>query len=327
MQLLDIDRFKLINDSLGHDQGDELLVAIADCAARCGRTGEIVARFGADAFAIVTPRLTSPTRCRISPIAFGPAWRMGFGAGGERFAPTVSIGMVVATAGRHRGHRPAGRRHRDVPGEGTRPRSGRVVRPVSCADDVVATFEVERELRSAIADGQLRLAFQPVLDLETNTISSCEALVRWQHPDRGLLASRRVHPGRREVRSHRRRSDSGSCARRWRRSPAWPDGVHVAVNISPRQLAEPDLFAIGARHPRRVRRPAVAPRPRGHRERGHRRSDGGRPDDLGDPRARSPRRHRRLRHRIHVAVVPARLPRRRLEDRPELHRRPRRVRA
>ncbi len=242
VQLLDIDRFKLINDSLGHDRGDDLLVAVAEALRDLVGPGQIVARFGSDTFAVVIPGLTAPQQ--VSDLADQIRVRLcgGIRACGERFQPTVSIGMVIAMPGDT-----AVTALRDADTAMYRAKERGRDRAEwfdpSLHRDVVATFEVERELRAAIADGQLRLVFQPVLDLDTNTICSCEALVRWQHPERGELAPDEFIPVAEKtglivaLGTWVLREAVATVA-------TWPRSVHVAVNISPRQLAEPDLFTV-----------------------------------------------------------------------------------
>jgi EAL domain-containing protein (putative c-di-GMP-specific phosphodiesterase class I) len=106
----------------------------------------------------------------------------------------------------------------------------------------MASFQIERDLRDAIDDDQLSLVFQPVLDLETNQISSCEALVRWEHPVRGTLGPAEFIPVA---------EDTGLIIPlgRWALRHAlaaatrWPTEVQVAVNLSAAELAEPDVVA------------------------------------------------------------------------------------
>jgi diguanylate cyclase (GGDEF)-like protein/PAS domain S-box-containing protein len=242
VQLLDVDRFKLINDSLGHDHGDELLVAIADALRAMSAPGQLVARFGSDTFAIVTPNITAADQVRDIADRIRLSFADGVRTFGECFEPTVSIGMVVAAPGDT-----AVTALRDADTAMYRAKERGRDRAEwfdpSLRRDVVTTFEVERELRAAITDGDLRLVFQPVLDLETNVICSCEALVRWQHPERGELGPDEFIPVAEEtglivaLGVWVLREALANVAR-------WPNAVHVAVNISPRQLAEPDLFAV-----------------------------------------------------------------------------------
>jgi diguanylate cyclase (GGDEF)-like protein len=239
--LFDVDRFKLINDSLGHERGDQLLVAIAAALRDTLGPGEVAARFGDDAFAIVVPDLSA------SGQALGLAERLrarladGLAIGADRYRPTISVGIVIARTG-------------DDPLTVFRDAETAMYRAKekgrdraewfdpSLHRDVVASFQVESELRQAIKHDELFLEYQPVLDLESGTCTSCEALVRWQHPERGRLAPDDFIPI----------AESTSLivlVGRWvlrhalATAAGWPDSVRIAVNISPRELAEPDLLA------------------------------------------------------------------------------------
>jgi diguanylate cyclase (GGDEF)-like protein len=239
--LFDVDRFKLINDSLGHDRGDQLLVAIAAALRATLGPAEIAARFGSDAFAIVAPDLSTPGQ------AFELAERLrarlaeGLAIGVDRHRPTISVGVVIAQAG-------------DTPITVLRDAETAMYRAKekgrdraewfdpSFHRDVVASFQVESELRQAIKHDELFLEYQPIPDLETGEVTGCEALIRWHHPDRGVLGPDQFVPiaentslivllGRWVLR-HALVAAKG-----------WPDTVPIGVNLSPRELAEPDLLA------------------------------------------------------------------------------------
>ena len=239
--LFDVDRFKLVNDSLGHDRGDQLLVAIAEKLRDTLGPDDVAARFGSDAFAIITPGLGSPDEALDLAQRIRTGLADGLRVGADRHLPTISVGIVIATEGdssitalrdaetamyraKERGHDRA---------EWFDPALHR---------DVVAGFEVERDLRRAIYHDELYLEFQPVTDLETGEICSCEALVRWHHPTRGVLNPDDFIP----VAEH---TSLIVSVGRWVLQSAlttaatWPEGVQIAVNLSPRELAEPDLVA------------------------------------------------------------------------------------
>jgi diguanylate cyclase (GGDEF)-like protein/PAS domain S-box-containing protein len=238
--LFDVDRFKLINDSFGHDRGDQLLLAIAEALRATLGPADIAARFGSDAFAIVTPKLESSDEALELAHRLRARLADGLVVGDDSYLPTISVGIVIAKRG-------------DTPMTALRDAETAMYRAKeqgrdraewfdpSLHRDVVTNFEVERDLRVAMEHDELFLEFQPVLDLETGEIASCEALVRWHHPTRGRLDPDDFIPiaentglivllGRWVLR------DALATA------AGWPDAVRIAVNLSPRELAEPDLI-------------------------------------------------------------------------------------
>ncbi len=237
--LFNIDRFKLINDSVGHDRGDRLLVAIADALHTTLGAHETLARLGGDAFVLVALQLTSPHQALDIAARIRARLAEGLVIGDERYRPTISIGIAIAHDG-------------DTALDTLRDAEIAMYRAKQHGRDgiewfdpvfhleVVAAFEIERDLRDAIELDQLYILFQPVLDLQTNRISSCEALVRWHHPRRGNLNpdefisvaedTRLIIPLGRWV-----------LERTLAIASKWPDDTQVAVNLSPPELAEPDL--------------------------------------------------------------------------------------
>jgi diguanylate cyclase (GGDEF)-like protein/PAS domain S-box-containing protein len=239
--LFDVDRFKLVNDSLGHDRGDQLLVAIAGALLTILEQEQTAARVDSDSFAVVIPRLASAAAALEIANRIRARLAQGLTIGADHYRSTVSIGMVITQPG-------------DTPITALRDAETAMYRAKEQGRDraewfdpglhkkVIATFEMERDLRRAIELDQMYLVFQPVLDLETGEIASCEALVRWQHPERGVLNpddfipvaenTGLIVPLGRWVLPHALAIAGG-----------WPDGTQVAVNLSAAELAQPDLVA------------------------------------------------------------------------------------
>ena len=124
--------------------------------------------------------------------------------------------------------------------------------------DVVASFEVERDLRQAIEHDELYLEFQPVLDLEIGYVHELRGVRPVATPRARAPRSRRVHSGRREHEPDRVGRSLGVARTRLPTAAGWPDAVRIAVNLSPRELAEPDLVAFVKETPGRLRRRAAA---------------------------------------------------------------------
>jgi len=246
---LDLDHFKLINDSTGHHAGDELLRAIAPRLRAHLRPGDIVARFGGDEFGVLVDRLADEEEAMAIADRVADAFTEPYSMGGADHFVTASIGVAVA--------RPAGREPvdadlliRDADAAMYRAKErGRGRCEMFDAEmraRAVRRLEVERELRHALDRDELELHYQPVVALGNGEIVGLEALVRWHHPERGIL-----DPGEfMEV-----AEDSGLIEPigRWvqemacRQTLGWHDlrpdkrPLDISVNLSARQVAHRDL--------------------------------------------------------------------------------------
>jgi diguanylate cyclase (GGDEF)-like protein/PAS domain S-box-containing protein len=246
---LDLDHFKLINDSIGHHAGDDLLQAVAPRLRAHLRPGDIVARFGGDEFGILVDRLTDEEEAIAIADRVAGAFSEPYSMGGAEHFVTASIGIAVA---RPTGQEPADAELliRDADAAMYRAKEkGRGRCEVFDAEmraRAVRRLETERELRYALDRDELTLLYQPVIGLGSGEIVGLEALVRWNHPERGLLdPSEFVSIA----------EDSGLIEPigRWvqetacRQAIGWHDlrpdqrPLDVAVNLSARQVAHRDL--------------------------------------------------------------------------------------
>jgi diguanylate cyclase (GGDEF)-like protein/PAS domain S-box-containing protein len=190
--LVDLDRFKDINEARGLASGDALLKAVADRLTRALRSDDVLARLNADEFAVVLPRLSpTPEEAGREALAVAEKLRMilleHVEVDGEVFHLDTSIGIAVLPDGPEEAASDALRRadmamHQAKNEGGARS----VFFEEAMGDAVRERFRLERELRLAISESQLRLYLQPQVDAMGQQVG-CEALVRWQHPERGLV--------------------------------------------------------------------------------------------------------------------------------------------
>ncbi|MGL4618674.1 bifunctional diguanylate cyclase/phosphodiesterase [Chroococcidiopsis sp.] len=182
---LDLDRFKAINDSLGHMLGDRLLIGIAQRLRAQIRTGDTLARLGGDEFAMVLENCSDPTEM-IKRIQL--ALKLPFRLDGNEIFATTSIGAIANT----REYRQPEDLLRDADTAMYRAKAGGKARyevfDTSMRDRVVALFQLETDLRRAIDNQELHLHYQPIVSLVNQKIVGFEALVRWQHPQRGAIS-------------------------------------------------------------------------------------------------------------------------------------------
>ncbi len=326
--LLDLDRFKVINESVGHAVGDQLLAAVGQRLVESLRPTDMVARFGGDEFAIILHPIDDADEARRIAERIGSELRAPFPMSGREWFISASLGIAV------------GRPGRATPGEMLREAEIAMVRAKSdpsrryalfepaMSDQTMDRIDMENDLRRAIERGELRLHYQPLIDLTTDRILGFEALVRWQHPVRGLVPPQAFIPlaeetglilplGRWVLETACRQSS------RWR--DVRPNGAPTADVGQP---VRPPVRPARPRRPGRVDPGRDRHRPDDARARDHReRRDGPirrrRPDPRSTARHGRPARPRRLRDGLLVAVVPEAPAARHDQDRPDVRGRPR----
>jgi diguanylate cyclase (GGDEF)-like protein len=249
VMFLDVDNFKVINDSLGHEAGDSVLVELAPRLAQALRSGDTVARFGGDEFVLLCEEIQDEAEALEIAERVQECFARPFLLRGAEHVVTASIGVAVRSSGEDG---PEGLiRDADAAMYHAKQR-GRARHELFNATlrrDALDRLRIGGELRQALEREELRVHYQPVISLHTGEIVAVEALVRWQHPERGLLGPGEFVPvaeesglivplGKWVLR------EAVRMAGHWRAlRPEPPAPLVVSVNVSARQMGEPDLVA------------------------------------------------------------------------------------
>jgi diguanylate cyclase (GGDEF)-like protein/PAS domain S-box-containing protein len=237
---LDLDHFMTLNDSLGHPIGDELLRAVGDRLRDCVPDHDLVARLGADEFAVVVTNIENADDCAAVATRISEAIRVPFEIAGHTILVDMSIGIAVA------------------PGDGTE--ADALIKNADLAlsrakaegRGLFRFFEsgmdarmqsrrkLELALKTALPREEFELFYQPIINLSTNQITSFEAVLRWHHPERGLILPAEFVSIAEEI-------GLISAIGEWvvnqacKEAASWPDPLKVAVNLSPSHLVRPNI--------------------------------------------------------------------------------------
>jgi diguanylate cyclase (GGDEF)-like protein/PAS domain S-box-containing protein len=249
---LDVDDFKLVNDSLGHQAGDDLLRAVAQRMKDAVAVGDTIARFGGDEFAVLLTDVDSPKRVEAAAAAVLESIQEPVMLGDKPFDVGASIGIAFARAGETDPE--VLLRNADAAmyaaKDGGKGRFELFRSEMHSA--AVARLELTRELQRALEGQELELHYQPIVEIETGAITGLEALLRWNHPTRGTLApghflSLAESTGLIVPIGSWVLEEACRQTREWQLAYPGDRDLSIAVNVSTRQLAEPDFVARVAR--------------------------------------------------------------------------------
>jgi diguanylate cyclase (GGDEF)-like protein len=237
---LDLDRFKVINDSLGHEIGDKVLVAIASRLRGCLRAEDSLARLGGDEFAILLPHLAHRRDTHLVTDKCLAALSAPEVIGGHELTINASIGVAMFPRDgadvQHLLRSADAAMYRAKARGGGRAESFTHV----LEQEVTRRQQIEVELRRGLRSGQLRVLFQPYCELTSGRLVGYEALVRWNHPQRGMLLPGTFLPLAEEA-GLIDGIDRWVLAEACRQACRWPTPLLVSVNVSAGRLRRGDL--------------------------------------------------------------------------------------
>lgn len=232
---IDLDRFKVVNDTLGHPAGDALLKAAAERLRSCAREGDTVARLGGDEFAVVQCGVVHGADASRLATRIVEAMAQPFDINGQQVVAGASVGVAMS------------------PQDGLEP--DELLQKADMAlyraknegrgafhfferamdETLQARRLLELDLRRALGAGEFTLHYQPLYSLTEDRITGCEALVRWRHPERGMISPAEFVPLAEEIGLIGAIGDwvlREAC----REAASWPTGIRLAVNLSPMQF-------------------------------------------------------------------------------------------
>ena len=242
---IDLDRFKEINDTLGHDSGDLLLVNAARRIQGCLRESDTVARMGGDEFMAILPELKDRAHVEIIVSNIIRCLAEPFQMYDNQGYVSASVGITVFPVDADNAEGLIKNADQAMYSAKANGRNGFSYFTASMQTAAQARLNLTNDLRLAITEGQFKVYFQPIVGLSARSIVKAEALLRWQHPTRGFISPSEFIPVAEETGMIEEIGDwvfrqAALWAKRWQSLAA--NGLQVSVNISPMQLANASRF-------------------------------------------------------------------------------------
>ena len=239
---LDLDHFKDVNDTLGHPIGDELLKVVADRLRAATRELDTIARLGGDEFAIIMTAMQQPTDAAALSRRVRESIVKPYQIDGHQIIVDISIGISVAPVDAVNPDQLL--KNADMALYGAKADGRGTYRFFEPEMDsrMKARRTLEMDLRQALTKEEFELYYQPLVNLQTNDITAFEALVRWNHPSKGLISPAEFIPVAEETGLIIPLGEwvlRNAC----REAAGWPEHIKVAINLSPAQLKSRDVVA------------------------------------------------------------------------------------
>jgi len=237
---IDVDEFKGVNDSLGHEVGDELLRHVAHRLRSCVTSSDLVARLGGDEFAVVKADINDQVELAILAEQILAVLREPISCKGQEVPVNASIGIAIAPD--HGDKLEDLLKRADLAMYAAKEAGRRTFRFFALEYDTKARQrrQLEFDLRQALARGEFEVHYQPLVDLAANIVTGCEALLRWTHAERGMVSPAEFIPIAEESGLIEEIGEwvlKEACVE----AASWPGEIKVAVNVSPVQFRSKTL--------------------------------------------------------------------------------------
>jgi len=241
--MLDLDRFKEVNDTLGHPAGDTLLQAVAARLRECVREATFIARLGGDEFAVIECVANPATEATALAERIRMALCEPFDLGDNQVTTATSIGIAIAPGDGNDSEKIL--KSADLALYSAKTGGGGTFRFFEPKLDQLmhARRNLERDLRNALANGEFELHYQPFVDVKSGEIQGCEALLRWHHPERGLVMPADFIPLAEETGLIVPLGEwtlRAACTE----AAKWPADIKIAINLSPAQFRSKKLVPV-----------------------------------------------------------------------------------
>src|SRR5450631_2320568 len=240
---IDLDRLKRVNDTLGHPIGDKLLKGVADRLRGCTRDIDTVARLSGDEFAIIQSSIDRPSDAAALAIRIREAIEAPFDLDGHRVVVNTSIGISIAPNDATELDQLLKTADIALYEAKNTGRGTYCFYETEMNDRMQVRGTLESDLRSALANGEFDLFYQPIVGLQDNKITSFEALLRWHHPERGMISPAEFIPIAEEMGLIIPLGEwvlRTACAE----AATWPSEINISVNVSSLQLTNQNLVNV-----------------------------------------------------------------------------------